>query len=165
MLYKIIKLNVDLISLEDEINTNVKNVKIQSNKRILMIQSKIFSHLIENILDELKLMTGENFNTYVKTIFTFTENNNEEIKFTKQLKNDINLISKYSFIFFTKSLNSKILINSQTGINEISVDDGDLLLFKTENFIGSSCSIPNRIGIYGSITNFVDDDKLNKTII
>lgn len=167
MTYKIVKPNIDLSDIENDIRINSNVVKMQSHKHVLMIHTDSFSELFKTILDNLKNETLEPFDEYVKNSFTFieTENSGEIINFSKQLKSDINLISKYSFIYLTKSFSTKISLNLNTKQNQVEIGDGDLLLFKTEDFIGEACLTPKRIGLFGSLTNLITNDDLKKTII
>ena len=167
MTYKIVKPNIDLSDIENDIRLNSEIVKMQFNKHVLMIHSEGFSKLFKTLLSDLIIETGEPFDGYVKDIFTFieTENSGEIIKFNKQLKNNINLISKYSFIYLTKSFGTKILLNLNTNQNEIEITDGDLLLFNTEDFVSENCLTHKRIGLCGSLTNLIPNDNLKKTFI
>ena len=167
MRYKILKPNIDLSDIENDIILNYNVVKTQFGKQVLMIHTDSFLELFKIILSNLSIETGEPFDEYVKSSFTFieTENSGEIIKFNKQLKSDINLISKYSFIYLTKSFNTKILLKLGTTLNEIEISDGDLLLFKTEDFISDTSLTPERIGVFGSLTNLISNDNLKKTII
>ena len=167
MRYKILKPNIDLSDIENDIILNSNVVKTQFGKQVLMIHTDSFLELFKIILSNLSIETGEPFDEYVKSSFTFieTENSGEIIKFNKQLKSDINLISKYSFIYLTKSFNTKILLKLGTTPNEIEISDGDLLLFKTEDFISDTSLTPERIGVFGSLTNLISNDNLKKTII
>lgn len=167
MTYKIVKPNIDLSDIENDIRLNSNIVKMQSHKHVLMIHTDSFSELFKIILDNLKNKTLEPFDEYIKNSFTLieTENSGEVIKFNRQLKSDINLTSKYSFIYFTKSFGTKVLLNLNATPNEIGVDDGDLLLFKTEFFMGDTCLTPKRIGLFGSLTNLITINNQKKTII
>lgn len=167
MTYKIVKPSIDLNDIENDIRINSNIVKMQFDKHILMVNSNSFLELFKIVLSNLTILTEEPFNEYVKNSFTFieTENSGDILKFSKQLKSDINLVSKYSFIYLTKSFSTKISLNLNTKQNEVEIGDGDLLLFKTEDFMGEICLSPNRVGVYGSITNLISNDNLKKTII
>jgi hypothetical protein len=167
MRYKILKPNIDLSDIENDIILNSNVVKTQFGKQVLMIHTDSFLELFKIILSNLSVETGEPFDEYVKSSFTFieTENSGEIIKFNKQLKSDINLISKYSFIYLTKSFNTKILLKLGTTPSEIEINDGDLLLFKTEDFVSDTSLTPERIGVFGSLANLISNDNLKKTII
>lgn len=166
MFYIIIKPNIDLHLLERDILLNFEHVKPEFNEYSLWVESDEFSKIIDVVLEKLKEETKENFDVYVKKIFTYMqEETHQEIEFTKQLKNGINSISKYSFIFFTKSFDSKVLLKLNNKISEVILHDGDLLIFKTENFSFDLSEIPKRIGIYGSLTNEIIPIKTNKTLI
>lgn len=167
MKYKIVNPSIDLTDIENDIRINSNIVKMQFDKHILMVHSNSFLELFKIVLSNLTILTEEPFNEYVKNSFTFieTENSGKILKFSKQLKSDINLISKYSFIYLTKSFGTKISLNLNTNPNQVEISDGDLLLFKTEDFLGDTCLSPNRVGICGSITNLISNDNLKKTII
>jgi hypothetical protein len=166
MFYRIIKPNIDLDLLEHDIILNSEHVKPEFNKYSLWVESHEFSKIVEVVLDNLKEETKENFDVYVKNIFTYIqEESQQKIEFTKQLKNGINPISKYSFIFFTKSFDSKVLLKLNNKIIEVILHDGDLLIFKTENFSSDESQTYKRIGIYGSLTNEITPIKTNKNLI
>ena len=166
MFYRIIKPNIDLDLLEHDIILNSEHVKPEFNRYSLWVESHEFSKIVEVVLDNLKEETKENFDVYVKNIFTYIqEESQQKIKFTKQLKNGINPISKYSFIFFTKSFDSKVLLKLNNKIIEVILNDGDLLIFKTENFSSDESQTYKRIGIYGSLTNEITPIKINKNLI
>ena len=166
MHYITIKPSIDLDLLEDDIILNFKHIKPEFNKCSLWVESDEFSKIVEVILDKLKKETKENFDVYVKSIFTCVEEGTQEkIEFTKQLKNGINSLSKYSFIFFTKSFDSKVLLKFDNMISEVTLHDGDLLIFKTENFLSDISQTPKRMGIYGSLTNEIIPITTNKNLI
>ena len=166
MFYRIIKPNIDLDLLEHDIILNSEHVKPEFNRYSLWVESHEFSKIVEVVLDNLKEETKENFDVYVKNIFTYIqEESQQKIEFTKQLKNVINPISKYSFIFFTKSFDSKVLLKLNNKIIEVILHDGDLLIFKTENFSSDESQTYKRIGIYGSLTNEITPIKINKNLI
>jgi hypothetical protein len=167
MFYKLIKPDINLNSIEDDLRLNSEHVKIEFNKRALLVHSNNISKIIDIVINNLKNETMESFDVYAKNIFGYTqaEGNNQTIEFTKQLKDDINLIAKYSFIFFTKSFDSKIFLGIENSLNGITIVDGDLLIFKTEDFLKDVCLIPERIGIYGSLTNEIYQIETNKSLI
>jgi len=92
--------------------------------------------------------------------------NMKKIDFSEQYK----LSEKYT-IYKTKYDNQfskkEFLISKKftDEIKEIILDDGHLLIFKTENFLHDEFSTPERIGIYGSLTNEIDSIKIYKNLI
>lgn len=167
MLYKVIKPNIDFNSLEEDIILNTKHVKLEDDKRVLMIESQNFSNLIDIVLTKIGESTNENFNVIIKKTFTYLQDQDltQKIEFTKQIKDNINATSKYSFILFIKSFNSRFLLKSKNNINEVVLNDGDLLIFKTDDYKGDISTSNNRIGVYGSITNEIGCNEINKNII
>jgi len=137
MFYKIVKPKINLELLKYDIILNSHHVKSEFNKRILWLESDTTLKIIEIILQNLE----------------------------KQLKRGINPKSKYSFILFIKSFKSKISLRLKNEIKEIVLEDGDLLIFKTEDFLCDEFSTPERIGIYGSLTNEIDQIKIYKNLI
>jgi hypothetical protein len=167
MFYKIVKPKINLELLKYDIILNSHHVKSEFNKRILWLESDTTLKIIEIILQNLEKETLEDFQVYVKNTFAYIQEQelDQEIKFDKQLKRGINPKSKYSFILFIKSFKSKISLRLKNEIKEIVLEDGDLLIFKTEDFLCDEFSTPERIGIYGSLTNEIDQIKIYKNLI
>lgn len=146
---------IDLKPLEEDIRINSDIVMMEGTKRNLLVNSKHTTLFYSTLVECLEDFTGELFDSHVRNIFTITEESIEQtINFSKQVLDDIDTISDYSFIYLIKSCESEITFQDK----KIFINEGELVVFNTDYFISQQAQSNNRIGLYGSITNKVDQD-------
>jgi len=155
MNHRVYKPIIDLKSLEEDIRINSDIVMMEGTKRNLLVNSK-HTTLFNSILIEcLEDFTGEVFNPHVKNIFTIAEKSTEQvINFSKQILDDIDTVSDYSFVYLIKSCVSEITFQDK----KIFINVGELVVFNTDYFVSQQAQFYNRVGLYGSITNKVNID-------
>jgi len=156
MNFKIYKPDIDLKLLEEDIIVNSGLVMIEGTKKDLVINSKHILKFNTALIECMVDFTGESFTAQVRNIFTFVEEETlkQVINFPKQIQDIITPKADYSFLFFTKACESEI--SFQEG--KIFIKEGDLVVFNTEYFVSEQAFCTNRIGIYGSITNKINQN-------
>jgi hypothetical protein len=170
MIVKIEKIDgVDINGIFNDIMLNKQiTTKSQTNMCELLFQSKSISTIFDVIINILKNETNEDFDVYIKTIWGYVQThlNNTSIMLYKKIKDGISPISKYSFIYCVKSNNTIIHLKSiHNTIVQTELNDGDLLIFKTDDFIKDEYKILDRVLLVGSLTNEIVPTISKKLII
>jgi hypothetical protein len=92
--------------------------------------------------------------------------NTEETKsidFNINFKNQIIIPSNYSFIYIVESNTTNIHLKKTNGdIELVTLNEGDLLIFKTEDFVNDESIDVDRIVLVGSIANVVKNKQTIK---
>ena len=97
---------------------------------------------------------GGDFEVYVKNMWGYVQSSSEAglIKFNKSFKDQIIVPSKYSFIYVVKMPDTTVHLNVDEELNrQVTLNEGDLLVFKTEDFIKEESTSKNRIALIGSM--------------
>jgi hypothetical protein len=119
-------------------------------------------------LQKLKEITNENFSVYVKNMWGYIQNTEDtkSINFDINFKNQITIPSNYSFIYVVESNITNVHLTKTNGdIELVSLNKGDLLIFKTEDFINDESIDVNRIVLVGSIAKVVNIQQITKKVI
>jgi hypothetical protein len=81
-----------------------------------------------------------------------TTKRNEDINFNIDFKNQVSVDSEYSFIYLVKSLETYVhLDNSDELIKQVNLNQGEMLIFKTKDFIKEESTDRSRIALVGSM--------------
>jgi hypothetical protein len=169
----IIKLtNVNLNNLENLktdilLNRELTNIS-PSNMYEILFDSQSFGNIFNTVLQKLKEITNENFSVYVKNMWGYIQNTEEtkSINFDINFKNQITIPSNYSFIYVVESNITNVHLTKTNGdIELVSLNKGDLLIFKTEDFINDESIDVNRIVLVGSIAKVVNIQQITKKVI
>jgi len=162
MNHRVYKPIIDLKSLEEDIRINSDIVMMEGTKRNLLVNSKHTTLFNSILIDSLEDFTGEVFNPHVKNIFTIAEESTEQvINFSKQILDDIDTVSDYSFIYLIESCVSEITFQDK----KIFINVGELAVFNTDYFVSQQAQFYSRVGLYGSITNKVNQNTPTLSLI
>ena len=170
MIVKIEK--IDGVDINERFNDIILNKEITTKSKTnmceMLFQSKSISTIFDVIINILKNETNEDFDVYIKTMWGYIQTaiDNKSIILDKKLKDGISPKSKYSFIYCVKSGNTIIHLKS---INEVIVktelSSGDLLIFKTDDFVKDEYIVLDRVLLVGSLTNDIVSTIPKKLII
>lgn len=151
MVVTVIDSELDLQRLKEDVEQSADIINSDSNQYDIIFQSKLLNKLESSFTSILTKLTQENFDVYVKRFQAYiqTEMSSEGIRLERELKRGLKPLPKYSFILFIEGKQTKLVFNSAS----IVPRDGELVVFKTEDFIKEECTNYNRVGILGSLTN------------
>ena len=145
--------NVNLEKLQDctadiLLNKNLTNIS-PSNMYEILFDCRNFNEVFDIFLEKLKESESKELDVYVKNMWGYVQSDSEAslIKFNRSFKDQIIVPSKYSFIYAVEMPNTTIHLKA----NEVNLQNGDLLIFKTEDFIKEESSNKDRIALIGSI--------------
>lgn len=161
--------NINSQNLKSDImlNKNLTNTS-PSNMYEILFDSQSFDDIFNVVLEKLKEITNENFSVYVKNMWGYIQNTEEKksIDFDINFKNQITIPSNYSFIYVVESNTTNIHLTKTNGYIElVSLNEGDLLIFKTKDFVNDESIDVNRIVLVGSIANVVNNKQIIKKAI
>ena len=161
--------NINSQNLKSDImlNKNLTNTS-PSNMYEILFDSQSFDDIFNVVLQKLKEITNENFSVYVKNMWGYIQNTEEKksIDFDINFKNQITIPSNYSFIYVVESNTTNIHLTKTNGYIElVSLNEGDLLIFKTKDFVNDESIDVNRIVLVGSIANVVNNKQIIKKAI
>lgn len=145
--------NVNLEKLQDYtvdilLNKNLTNAS-SSNMYEILFDCKNFDEVFDIFLEKLKESESKELDVYVKNMWGYVQSDSEAglIRFNKSFKDQITIPSKYSFIYAVEMPDTIIHLKA----NEVNLQNGDLLIFKTEDFIKEESTNKSRIALIGSI--------------
>lgn len=160
---KITNINLSVINLcETDILLNKELTNISpSNMYEILFDSQNFDNIFNIFLKRLKEEVNENFNVYIKNMWGYIQKdkNDDAINFNMNFKNQIAISSKYSFICPIKANETIISLKKENNIQNIILNKGDMLLFKTSDFVKEESDSKERIVLVGSISNIIQNIK------
>jgi hypothetical protein len=165
----IIKTNSNTLELKSDIllNKDITNLS-KTNMYDILFGSNTFNEILNEVLKTIENQTLEDFTIIVKNLWGYIQTNDDSniINIGKKIIDGILPISKYSFILLVESNETKFHLKSINGlVSEVTLNVGEILIFKTENFISDVSNIQNRIALIGSITNDIGGDIMKKSFI
>jgi len=149
------------------LNKQLTNVS-PSNMYEILFDSENFDKIFNIFLNELKEETNKNFDVYVKNMWGYVqdETDNQPINLIRNFKNQIIIPSQYSFIYPIKANVTSVFIKKDDNIQNIILTKGDMLIFKTIDFIKEESDTNNRIILVGSASDVVGNiQEIKKVII
>jgi len=170
MITKLTNINsIDLKSITNDIilNKNLTNVS-PTNMYEILFDCETLNNIFDIFLQKIKEHTNDNFDVYVKNMWGYIQNNKElkPIDFNINFKNQITISSNYSFIYLVESNTTDIDLKKENGnIEMISLKEGDLLIFKTQNFLTDKSIDVNRIALIGSIAKVTNTQQITKKVM
>lgn len=155
--------SVDFYNLERDILSTLDTIKPNLNRYDIIFESGNINTIISSFINNVEKIFKEDFSVHVKLIQSYiqTVDNPSPILFSKVIKREIKPTAKYSFIFFTDP--GDTLLEFSYGNVKPSI--GDLIIFKSHDFIRDTSTSSDRIALLGSITNEINYKLPNKTII
>lgn len=161
MNYKVYNILSTFGLLEEDIRINSELVLMEGSKRSFLINSAATTIFLESLIEALEDFTGASFETYVKNIYSFEDLPTQVIDFPKQILDDIDVISDYSFLYLIKGDETEITFK----LDKIFINEGDLVVFKTDEFVKQQSPLNNRLGLFGSISNKLNKEPNKTTLI
>lgn len=149
------------------LNKNLTNIS-PSNMYEILFDSENFDKILNIVLQKITETTNTEFDIYVKNMWGYIQNTEEKksIDFDINFKNQITIPSNYSFIYVVESNTTNVHLTKTNGdIELVSLNEGDLLIFKTEDFINDESIDINRIALVGSIANVVNNKQIKQKIL
>lgn len=155
MIKKLTDLNLNLTQFEADIllNKSLTNVS-PTNMYEILFDCDNFNRVFNVALEEIKNYTGNDLEVYVKNMWGYvqTTKRNEDINLNIDFKNQVSVDSEYSFIYLVKSLETYVhLDNSDELIEQANLNQGEMLIFKTKDFIKEESTDRSRIALVGSM--------------
>lgn len=137
----------------------------RSNMYEILFDCEYFNEVLDTVLKEIKEQTNSNFEVYIKNMWGYLQNEeqNEPINFNKNLRDQLSIKSEYSFIHLVKSSKTTLFLKGQS--SGIDLGQGDILIFKTDYFLREEFDTEDRIALIGSITPVTDVVSLPKRTI
>lgn len=160
---KNLELDLDLLGKEILLNKEITLLNL-SNLYEILYQSDNFKILTDTIIQNIKSNTNENFNCFIKSLYGYICDNINKNKLTfnkKQLKEGLKPSPKYSFIFGVKS-EMEIILYLENKPTSYVIEESELLIFNTKDFLEDNSSVNHRLAIAGSITNDIEIKNLKK---
>lgn len=161
MNYKVFKIPTVFSNLVQDIKINSEVVLMEGTKRSMLINSDNTSLFLYYLIEALEDFTQTSFDLYVKNIYSFEDLPTQVIDFPKQILDDIDIISDYSFLYLIRGDETEITFKS----DKIFIKDGDMVVFKTDEYIKQQSLSSNRIGLFGSIANKLNNESNTVTLI
>lgn len=137
----------------------------RSNMYEILFDCKYFDKILSLALKEIKEHTGEDFEMYIKNMWGYMQNEEQKdpIDFNKTLKDQLLIKSEYSFVHLIKSAKTVFYFKHQEeGVN---LSQGDMLIFKTDNFLREEFDTEDRIALVGAITPINSIKPIKKALI
>ena len=159
--------NINSKNLESDIilNKNLTNISPSSMYEILF-DSESFDEIFNIVLQKLKEFTNQNFDTYVKNIWGYIQNDEDFINFNMNFKDQISIMPEYSFIHLVNSENTGVFLKNENDVVEkINLNEGEILIFKTKNFLNEVSQNKKRIALVGSLVSINENIGLIKKIL
>ena len=159
--------NINSKNLESDIilNKNLTNISPSSMYEILF-DSESFDEIFNIVLQKLKEFTNKNFDTYVKNMWGYIQNDDDFINFKMNFKDQVSIRPEYSFIYLANSENTDVLLKDENDVVEkINLNEGEILIFKTKNFLNEVSQNKKRIALVGSLVSINENIGLIKKIL
>ena len=159
--------NINSKNLESDIilNKNLTNISPSSMYEILF-DSESFDEIFNIVLQKLKEFTNKNFDTYVKNMWGYVQNDDDFINFNMAFKDRVSITPEYSFIYIVNSKNTDIFLKDENDVIEkISLNEGEILIFKTNYFLNEVSQNKKRIALVGSLVSINENMGLIKKVL
>ena len=159
--------NINSENLESDIilNKNLTNIS-SSNMYEILFDSESFDEIFNIVLQKLKEFTNQNFETYVKNMWGYIQNDDDFINFNMAFKDQVSIIPEYSFIYIVNSKKSDIFLKDENDvIKKINLNEGEILIFKTNSFLNEDSQNKKRIILIGSLASINESTGLIKKIL
>lgn len=151
--------------IQDDIELNKYLTNISpSNMYEILFDSEAFNKVLNTVLEKLTEQTQSNFDVYVKNMWGYVQSRDEPgfINFSRSFKDQIIIPSEYSFIYAVKTPDTTIHLKTE----KVNLQNGDLLIFKTEDFLQDESETVDRIALVGSVARITGNaEPVKKALI
>lgn len=162
--------NIDLDNLklyESDILLNKKLTNVSpSNMYEILFYSENFNKVFNIVLEKIKESTNQNFETYVKNMWGYIQNDDDFINFSMTFKDQVSIMPEYSFIYLVNSETTDIFLKDENDVIEkTNLNEGDILIFKTNSFLSETSQNKKRIILLGSVSPVNENTNQIKKIL
>ena len=134
MILHLTNINSEDLKWDIILNKNLTNIS-SSNMYEILFDSDSFDEIFNIVLQKLKEFTNQNFDTYVKNMWGYIQNDDDFINFNMAFKDQVSIMPEYSFIYLVNSKNTDVCLKDENGvIQKVQLNEGEILIFKTKNF-------------------------------
>ena len=159
--------NINSENLESDIilNKNLTNIS-SSNMYEILFDSESFDEIFNIVLQKLKEFTNQNFDTYVKNMWGYIQNDDDFINFNMAFKDQVSIMPEYSFIHLVNSENTDVFLKNENDVVEkINLNKGEILIFKTNSYLSETSQNKKRIVLIGSLASVDENTTLIKKML
>ena len=158
-------INSENVKQDIILNKDLTNIS-SSNMYEILFDSESFDEIFNIVLQKLKEFTNKNFDTYVKNMWGYIQNDDDFINFKMNFKDQVSIRPEYSFIYLANSENTDVLLKDENDVVEkINLNEGEILIFKTKNFLNEVSQNKKRIALVGSLVSINENIGLIKKIL
>jgi hypothetical protein len=159
--------NINSKNLKQDIilNKDLTNIS-SSNMYEILFDSESFDEIFNIVLQKLKEVTNQNFDTYVKNMWGYVQNDDDFINFNMVFKDQVSIMPEYSFIYLVNSENTDVFLKNENDVVEkINLNKGEILIFKTNSYLSETSQNKKRIALAGSLASINENLGLIKKIL
>lgn len=154
--------NLNLSDCSQDLLYAKSTINPSTNRYDIIFDCKNFTSIEKIVVSCLTNSFNENFDIYVKRFQSYiqTKDKNQSIVFERELMRGGFPVSMFSFIFFAKSENTLLEFKN----TKIYPTSGDIVIFKSSDFISDTSTATSRLGLIGSVSNVLSINKLGTLI-
>ena len=165
MILHLTNINSENLKSDIILNKDLTNIS-SSNMYEILFDSESFDEIFNIVLQKLKEFTNQNFDTYVKNIWGYIQNDDDFINFNMNFKDQVSIMPEYSFIYLVNSKNTDVCLKDENDVIEkVKLNEGEILIFKTKNFLNEVSQNKKRIALVGSLVSINENIGLTKKIL
>lgn len=165
MILHLTNINSENLKQDIILNKDLTNIS-SSNMYEILFDSESFDEIFNIVLQKLKEFTNQNFDTYVKNMWGYIQNDDDFINFNMDFKDQVSIMPEYSFIYLINSKNTDVCLKDENDVIEkVKLNEGEILIFKTKNFLNEVSQNKKRIALVGSLVSINDNMGLMKKIL
>ena len=165
MILHLTNINSENLKQDIILNKDLTNIS-SSNMYEILFDSESFDEIFNIVLQKLKEFTNQNFDTYVKNMWGYIQNDDDFINFNMDFKDQVSIMPEYSFIYLINSKNTDVCLKGENDVIEkVKLNEGEILIFKTKNFLNEVSQNKKRIALVGSLVSINDNMGLMKKIL
>lgn len=165
MILHLTNINSENLKSDIILNKDLTNISY-SNMYEILFDSESFDEIFNIVLQKLKKFTNQNFETYVKNMWGYIQNDDDFINFNMNFKDQVSIMPEYSFIYLVNSKNTDVCLKDENDVIEkVKLNEGEILIFKTKNFLNEVSQNKKRIALVGSLVSINENIGLMKKIL
>lgn len=165
MILHLTNINSENLKQDIILNKDLTNIS-SSNMYEILFDSESFDEIFNIVLQKLKEVTNQNFETYVKNMWGYIQNDDDFINFNMDFKDQVSIRPEYSFIYLINSKNTDVCLKDENDVIEkVKLNEGEILIFKTKNFLNELSQNKKRIALVGSLVSINESMRPIKKIL
>jgi len=154
----------ELESLKNEIllNKYLTN-NSPSNMYEILFDCENFDKIFTIFLEYLKQQTNKSFDLYIKNMWGYIQTNSENgpIFFNESFKDQLVIKPEYSFVYMVESSKTNLYLKNE----KFNLNYGDMVIFRTEDFVKDEFDQENRICLIASISTVSNNVETIKKVM